>query len=196
MIVKLSELRTASEYQPAQLAGTRLFQRKVNLEDHKILKEAFFANDEDSFENKFKKILIKTEIYECFTVWEDNIPIALFAYDRSKNHELSIPFLRVKYRSLSETLARHIIYRTIILSANEGRYFTKISEPQMEEFIVRAIQDAGFSSTQNNWLKVNLKTISSTVDLSDELLSISSNLGEEYNKFCGLIALVWTNGQV
>jgi predicted GNAT family acetyltransferase len=188
LIVKLSELRTASEYQPAQLAGTRLFQRKVNLEDHKILKEAFFANDEDSFENKFKKILIKTEIYECFTVWEDNIPIALFAYDRSKNHELSIPFLRVKYRSLSETLARHIIYRTIILSANEGRYFTKISEMQMEEFIVRAVQDAGFSSTQNNWLKVNLKTISSTIDLSDALLSISSNLGEEYNKFCGLIA--------
>jgi hypothetical protein len=79
---------------------------------------------------------------------------------------------------LSETLARHIIYRTIILSANEGRCFTKISEMQMEEFIVRAVQDAGFSSTQNNWLKVNLKTISSTIDLSDALLSISSNLGE------------------
>jgi hypothetical protein len=132
-------------------------------------------------------MLAKAEIYECFAVWEENIPIALIVYDRSKSHELSIPIFRVRYRSLSETLARHIVYRAITLSANEGRTFTKLTEIQIEDSIVRVVQDAGFTNIQDNWLKVNLKIVSPAVELSKMLLNISSSLGEEYN-ICRLIA--------
>lgn len=187
LIIKLSEFRKASEYQPAQLAGTRLLQKKVHLEDYKTLEEFFFANDEDEVKEKLKKILTKSEIYDCFAVWEENIPIALFAYDRSRSYELSIPFLKVRYRSLSETLTRHIIYRAITLSCREVRSFTKITDSHIEEFIVRVIQDAGFSNIQNNWLKLNLRIVGSATDLSESLLRIASDLGEEYN-ICRLIA--------
>jgi predicted GNAT family acetyltransferase len=187
LIVRLDELRKASEYQPAPLAGTKLLQKKVSLEDQATITELFCFDDKDDFSNKLKKMLAKAEIYECFAVWEENIPIALIVYDRSKSHELSIPIFRVRYRSLSETLARHIVYRAITLSANEGRTFTKLTEIQIEDSIVRVVQDAGFTNIQDNWLKVNLKIVSPAVELSKMLLNISSSLGEQYN-ICRLIA--------
>jgi len=41
---------------------------------------------------------------------------------------LEIPLLRIKASSLTVTLADHLIYQATLTSAEENRYFTKISD--------------------------------------------------------------------
>lgn len=187
LIIRLDELRRESEYQPIRLAGTKLVQKKVLLEELTVLMDFFSSESETDSQSKLNRMLVETGRYECFAVWDGNTPIALLAYDRGEKHELGLPILRVRYKVLSETLARHIIYRTVLLSASENRFFTKITDPRLDEFVVRVIQDGGFSNIEDSWLKINLKNASSAVDLSTLLVNISSSLGDEYN-ICRLIA--------
>ncbi|MDZ4786735.1 MAG: GNAT family N-acetyltransferase [bacterium] len=187
LIIRLDELRREIEYQPAQLAGTKLLQRRVLLEEQKVLIDFFSSEFETNFQSRFNRMLVETDRYECLAVWDENNPIALITYDRSKKHELSVPILRVRYKALSETLARHIIYRAVTLSASENRFFTKVTDQKLDEFVVRVIQDGGFSNIEDSWLKINLNTASSALDLSTLLVTISLGLGDEYN-ICKLIA--------
>ena len=184
LIVKLDELKRESEYQPEKLAGTQLSKKRVTTEEKQILIESFTLDGEVDFKTKFSQLLVENNKYECIAVWDSNIPVALIVYSRENQHELSVPILRVNYKSLSETLTRHIVWRTINLAVSEGRNFTRITESQIDDFIVRVIQDAGFYSIDGNWIKINSKITKSTIEVSEHLINISLDLTDEYKSIC------------
>jgi GNAT superfamily N-acetyltransferase len=190
LIVKLDELRRDAAYRPEKLAGTQLLKKRVAVEDKQILIETFTLDEETEFQTKFSKILAATNKYECIAVWDNNTPIALFAYGRDNKYELTVPIFRVHYKSLSEseTLTRHITWCTINLAVSEGRDFTRITDNQIDDFIIRVIQDAGFSSIDRAWIKVNSKIAKSKANISDHLANISSNLKSEYQSICRIIS--------
>ncbi|TYQ31507.1 GNAT family N-acetyltransferase [Pseudanabaena sp. UWO310] len=184
LVVKLDELRRESEYQPEKLAGTQLSKKRVAAKEKQILIESFTLDGEVDFNAKFSQLLVENNKYECIAVWDSNIPVALIVYSRENQHELSVPILRVNYKSLSETLTRHIVWRTINLAVSERRDFTRITESQIDDFIVRVIQDAGFYSIDGNWIKINSKITKSTIDASEHLINISLKLTDEYKSIC------------
>ncbi|MEA5477099.1 GNAT family N-acetyltransferase [Pseudanabaena galeata UHCC 0370] len=184
LIVKLDELRRESEYQPENLAGTQLLKKRVAAEEKQILIESFTLDGEVDFKIKFSQLLIENDKYECIAVWDGNTPVALIVYSRENKYELSVPILRVSYKSLSETLTRHIIWRTINVAVSEGRNFTKITESQIDDFIIRVIQDAGFYNVDGNWIKINSKITKSTIEVSEHLINISLDLTDEYKSIC------------
>ena len=184
LIVKLDKLRRESEYQPEKLAGTQLSKKKVTTEEKQILIEFFTLDEEIEFKTKFSRMLIEKDKYECIAVWDSNTPVALIVYSRENSHELSVPILRVNYKSLSETLTRHIVWSAINLAVSEGKNFTRITESQIDEFIIRVIQDAGFYSIDGNWIKINSKVTKSTIEVSEHLINISLELTDEYKSIC------------
>ena len=187
LVVKLDELRRESEYQPEKLAGTQLSKKRVAAEEKQILIESFTLDGEVDFNTKFSQLLIENNKYECIAVWDSNIPVALIVYCRANEYELTVPLLRVNYKSLSETLARHIVWRTINLAVFEGKNFTRITESQIDDFMVRVIQDAGFSGIDGTWIKINSKITKSKIEISEHLINISSNLTDEYKNLCRII---------
>lgn len=184
LIVKLDELRRESEYQPENLAGTQLLKKRVAAEEKQILIESFTLDREVDLKTQLSRMLIENHKYECIAVWDGNTPVALIVYSRENKYELSVPILRVNYKSLSETLTRHIIWRTINLSVSEGRDFTRIIESQIDDFIIRVIQDAGFYGIDGNWIKINSKIAKSTIEVSEHLTNISLDLTDEYKSIC------------
>jgi GNAT superfamily N-acetyltransferase/predicted nucleic acid-binding protein len=184
LIVKLDELKRESEYQPEKLAGTQLSKKRVAAEEKQILIDSFALDGEIDFKTKFSQLLVENDKYECIAIWDSNIPIALIVYSRENQHELSVPIFRVNYKSLSETLTRHIVWRTINLAVAERRNFTRITESQVDGFIVRVIQDAGFYCVDGNWIKINSKITKSVIEVSEHLINISLELTDEYKSIC------------
>ena len=184
LIVKLDELRRESEYQPENLAGTQLLKKRIAAEEKQILIESFTLDGEVDFKTQLSRMLIENDKYECIAVWDGNTPVALIVYSRENKYELSVPILRVNYKSLSETLTRHIVWRTINLAVSEGRDFTRIIENQIDDFVIRVIQDAGFYGVDGNWIKINSKIAKSTMDVSEHLINISLDLTDEYKSIC------------
>ncbi len=184
LVVKLDKLRRESEYQPEKLAGTQLLIKRITVEEKKIIIESFTLEGEFEFSAKLSQLLVDNDKYECTAVWDSHSPIALIVYCRENEYELSVPILRVSYKALSETLARHIIWRTINLAISEGRNFTRINENPIDDFIVRVIQDAGFYSIDGNWIKINSKTTKSAIEMSQHLINISLDLTDEYKSIC------------
>ncbi|NUN65078.1 GNAT family N-acetyltransferase [Pseudanabaena biceps] len=184
LIVKLDELKKESEYQPEKLAGTQLSKKRVAAEEKQILIESFTIEGGIDFNTKFSQLLVENSKYECIAVWDSNIPVALVVYCRENEYELTVPILRINYKSLSETLARHIVWRTINLAVSEGKNFTRITENQIDDFIIRVIQDAGFYNVDGNWIKVNSKITKSTIEVSEHLINISLDLTDEYKSIC------------
>ncbi|BAY46757.1 GCN5-related N-acetyltransferase [Scytonema sp. HK-05] len=134
-----------------------------------------------------RRFLAEPEKFECSVILEkENLPLALVVYGKHKSYELEIPILRIGDNPLSATLARHLIFKSVLHSARERRQFTRITDSYLEETVIKAIQEDAFVRVNNGWLKVNLAIAETASQLSTRLTSLAS-MGSEY-KFCQQVA--------
>ncbi len=186
LILQLDELRDKPDYQPVRLSGTNLEQIQVKSGQEDVLANYFYNSqvkeNQAEFQQQLRRYLAESDKFECVVVREsDTNPLALIVYGKHKTHELEIPILRVGNHKLSSTLARHIIFKSILKSAREQRHFTRITDPYLEDAVTEAIQEDAFVKVQNGWLKANLSVVKTFSELSKYITSLVSNLGEEYN---------------
>ena len=192
LIRQLDELRNKPDYQPVRLSGTSLEKIPIKKGQEELLTKHFVCDSQQenisTFRQNLRRFISQTDKFECYIVAEqEELPIALFIYSKNKNNELEIPLLRVSNNPLSATLARHIIFKSILLSANENRQFTRITDPYLEEAVIKAIQEDNFIRVNNGWLKINLAVAETASELSIRFNDIGSCLSQEYN-FCMKIA--------
>ena len=131
LINRLDELRNKPDYQPVRFSGTTLEQIQIRSGQEDFLSNYFhnskLGENKTEFQQKLRRYLAEHDKFECVLVREsDNKPLALIVYGKQKKHELEIPIIRVGNHNLSSTLARHIIFKSILKSASEQRYFTRI----------------------------------------------------------------------
>ncbi len=186
LILQLDELRDKPDYQPVRLSGTSLEQIQVKSGQEEFLANYFhnskLKESQVEFQQKLRRYLAEHNKFECVVVREsDNNLLALIVYGKQKKHELEIPILRVGNHNLSSTLARHIIFKSILKSASEQRHFTRITDPYLEDAVTEAIQEDAFVKVLNGWLKANLSVVKTSSELSEYITSLVSNLGEEYD---------------
>ncbi|KAB8330012.1 N-acetyltransferase [Scytonema tolypothrichoides VB-61278] len=186
LINQLDELRHKPDYQPVRLSGTCLEQTRVKIGEEDFLLN-YFQNsqrneEKTDFQQHLRRFLAESDKFECVLVREGvNQPLALIVYGRQKKDELEILMLRVGNNKLSSTLAHHLVFKSICLSAREQRQFTRITDPYLEEAVITAIQEDAFVQVKNGWLKANLPVVKSFSELSEYLTHLVSPLGDEYN---------------
>lgn len=189
LITHLDELRRNLNYQPVRLAGTtRLEQIRVKKGQEDLLTNYFYCDglgeSKAQFQQKLRQFITESDKFECCVVREgENQLLALVVYGRQKKHELEIPMLRVGNNSLSATLVRHLIFKSILRSACEQREFTRITDSCLTETVTTAIEEDTFIRVKNGWLKANLAVVETASQLSMRLTDIGNTLGQEY-KFC------------
>ncbi|AVH70089.1 GNAT family N-acetyltransferase [Nostoc sp. 'Lobaria pulmonaria (5183) cyanobiont'] len=192
LLIQLDELRNKPDYQPVRLAGTLLKQVPVQRGQEDLLTNYFTCINQGetktAFQQQLRRFLAELDKFDCYIVVEgENQPLALFVYGKHKKNELEVPLLRVGNNHLSATLVRHLIFQSILHSANEHRQFTRITDLTLDETVITAIQEDNFIRVNNGWIKVNLAVAETASQLSIRLATLASNLGQEYN-FCIQIA--------
>ena len=188
LLIQLNELGRNPEYQPIRLAGTSLEQVSVKKGEEETITNYFYCSEKDEtkaqFQQKLRRFLTYPEDFECFKVIEgENKPLALIVYGRHNNYELEIPIIRVSDNPLSATLAQHLIFKSILYSAREGRQFTRINDSYLQDTVKKAIEEHRFIRVNQDFLKINLAVVETSSQLSKRLKKIASSLGKEY-KFC------------
>ncbi|QSJ20850.1 GNAT family N-acetyltransferase [Nostoc sp. UHCC 0702] len=186
LINRLDELRNKPDYQPVRFSGTTLEQIQVKRGQEDFLSNYFYnsklGENKTEFQQKLRRYLAGHDKFECVLLREsDNKPLALIVYGKQKKHELEIPIIRVGNHNLSSTLARHIIFKSILKSASEQRYFTRITDDYSENTVMEAIQEDAFVKGKNGWLKANLSVVKTFSELSQYLTNLADNFGDEYN---------------
>ncbi|MEA5574179.1 GNAT family N-acetyltransferase [Calothrix sp. UHCC 0171] len=185
LILQMDELRDKPDYQPIRLSGTSLEEIQVKSGQEDVLANYFYNStipeNKAEFQQQLRRYLAEPDKFECVVVREKDNLLALIVYGRQKKQELEIPILRVGNHNLSSTLARHIIFKSILKSASEQRHFTRITDPYLEDAVTEAIQEDAFVKVLNGWLKANLSVVKTSSELSEYITSLVSNFGEEYN---------------
>ena len=193
LIIQVDEIRRQTEYQPVRLAGTLLQKSRVTLGEEKFLNEYFRADKlgetKADFQQKILHFITETDKFDCFLVFEgEKQPLALVVYDRRKKYELEIPLMRVVDTSITATIANHLVFQSISISAREERSFTKITDPFLPEAVIRNIhKDGTFVEFNNTYLRANMAIAKTANQLSQDLENLAVSLGKEY-KFCHQIS--------
>ncbi len=189
LIIQVDEIRRQTEYQPVRLAGTLLQKSRVTIGQEKLLNEYFradkFGETKADFQQKILRFITETDKFDCFLVFEgEKQPLALVVYDRRKKYELEIPLMRVVDTSITVTIANHLVFESISISAREERNFTKIKDRFLSEAVIINIhKDGTFVEFNNTYLRANMAIAKTANQLSQDLENLAVNLGEEYNFF-------------
>ncbi len=186
LISKLDEFRRETEYKVSRFAGTLSQIRRVHSGEETVLPQYFQTSNLGETKVKFQQLLrhylSDPEQYICQVALDKKqIPLALIVYEKKDHHELRIPMFRVKRSPLAGTLARYLIFQSIILSSTEHRMFTKVTDPYLEDIILTALQEDGFFQVKNEWLKTNLAVLETTNLLANRLLGLGSIIDKEYS---------------
>ncbi|MEW5857590.1 MAG: N-acetyltransferase, partial [Cyanobacteriota bacterium] len=192
LITRLDELRRKPEYQPVRLAGTQLEQTRLQRGQEAILNSYFQSfNQGESraeFQQRLHRFLAEPDKFECSVVIEsENQPLALVVYDRHKKHELEIPMLRVGDNPLAATVTHHLIFQAALVSAREQRQFTRITDIELQETVIKSLQKDTFINVDNGWLRANIAVAETGLNLSQRLEDLAIKFGQEY-EFCHHLA--------
>jgi len=191
LLIQLDELRRKPDYQPVRLAGTLLEIKQLKPGQEDFLAKYFQCDKQGEnraeFQQQLRRFLAEPDKFECYVVEQENKPLALFIYGKKNINELEIPIFRVGDNSLSATLARHLIFKSVLRSAHDHRQFTRITDSYLEETVTTVIQEDAFVRVHDGWVKTNLAVVETASQLSTRLNTLASTLGEEY-KFCRQIA--------
>ncbi|MGB3652457.1 MAG: GNAT family N-acetyltransferase, partial [Rivularia sp. (in: cyanobacteria)] len=186
LIIQLNELGRNPEYQPIRLAGTSLEQVPVKKGEEETITNYFYCSEKDEtkaqFQQKLRRFLTYPEDFECFKVIEkEDKPLALIVYGRHNNYELEIPIIRVSNNPLSATLVQHLIFKSVLRSAREGRDFTIINDSCLQDTVYKAIESHRFIRVNNDFFKINLAVMETASQLSKRLKKIENSLKKEYH---------------
>lgn len=161
----------------------RIKQLSVNLEEVNKLKNDLVNNcsgyEQRYFLENLRSFIFKKDTHECLIIKdEDNESIALIVYDRSKKDHLEIPLIRISQHYLAETVARHLLFTSISLSAQEGRQLTKITDKYLQDKMITVIQEYHFISTTNGAVKLNLSLVDTKTNIANKLTHLPNILPE------------------
>ncbi|MDJ0731750.1 MAG: GNAT family N-acetyltransferase, partial [Crocosphaera sp.] len=183
-IKRFDDIEQQINYQSRLFAGIHaLKQLPINLEEVNKLKNDVVNNrsedEKQYFLENLRHFLFKKDTHECLIIKdEDNESIALIVYNRSKKDQLEIPLIRISQHYLAETVARHLLFTSISLSAQEGRQLTKITDQYLQEKIINMIKEYYFIKTKNELLKLNLSLVDTKKNISNKLTHLQSILPE------------------
>jgi len=183
LILELDELLKEVDYQPARLGGSHVSTSLTQGGQEALLCAAFRvqpAETEDQFLLCLRGLLAEPRINETRQVRDVNGGLlALLAYKRQAPDQLEIPLFRVARSPLSPTIARYLLFWSVGIAVGEERVVTRVTDPHIEDAIVRAMQDVGFVPVHGAWTKVSLAVAGSTLDVAGAIAAAAKRFKQE-----------------
>jgi len=177
LVINQDQLMREAEYQPARLAGSQVKVERVHSGQSALLEDAFRAPQGETraeFRRKLHLYLADPRTFETNAVKSAEQPmLALIVHGRQKERELEIPIFRVVRDPLSATLVRHLVLNSILVSSDEERVLTKVTDAYLSDDAIDALQEMGFVFTGNFWVKANLPIVETAEGLIPRLSSLS-----------------------
>lgn len=187
IIIHLDELIREEEYQPSKLAGTSIISRRIQSNEQKQFAREFQCVNEGEkvaeLIGQLRQYSSQPNLYISSVVLLGKEPVTLIAYARPNSQTLELPLIRAGKSSLSPTVIRNLILQSIIMSANEGRYFTKISDKYLSPTVLSALNEYGFFKISDYFFKINLNLANNAKDLAYFLRTIMPCVSEQERFF-------------
>jgi hypothetical protein len=117
--------------------------------------------------------------------------IGLFVLDRSEREILKVPILRVRKDPIADTIARHLVWLAVTLSAEEGRCLTVVTDKYMPDHTESGLRQSYFLQEPQGWIKINLHAVKQSSELASGLTGLVNNFPhyrEYFDKVRDLLA--------
>lgn len=199
LIVLTDELVRGAQYQPTRLAGSLVHKQRVQAPRIEEIISLFQNFEKREPKNKFaetlRNALADPATFECSLVLQSrDQPIGLFILDRSERGILKVPILRVPKRPIAETIARHLVWCAVTLSAGEGRWLTLVTDNYISDHTESGLRQAYFLQEPQGWIKINLQIVKQSSEVVNDLTDLINNFPDYrgyFDKIRDLLAKSW-----
>lgn len=170
-ITQLDENIQISKYKPQTLIGTNISSKRITTDNIDNYIKIFLKPSErkSRFQKLVRNALSHPNEYELITISKKEIVLAFLIFDRNNKDLLKIPVFRFLTNDLKVTLSKHLLFKSILISINEGRTSIEIEEKYLDNDLIEIIKEARFVRNGNNWIKVNIKGVLNTGDLKQKI---------------------------
>ncbi|HEX6542204.1 MAG TPA: GNAT family N-acetyltransferase, partial [Ktedonobacterales bacterium] len=194
IVVRQDELRREIEYQPVRLAGTLLDIRRIQAHELNSVVETFsrggMGESKAAFSTILRQNLVTPDHVDCLVALDTTGSMLAVIVLGWHTDELRIPLFRVNKHPLAATLARHLVLRATYQSARRHLRITRMSDRYSGDTVAQALNEASFIHTSDDWLKVNLATVTTACDLADTLGQVALRLGDSGEPYRRLALLL------
>ncbi|MXO04008.1 GNAT family N-acetyltransferase [Flavobacterium sp. HBTb2-11-1] len=160
-ITHLDENIQVTKYQPQRLIGTNINSKSITASNISHFTEVFLkpAEKKHQFDKIVRNCLSSPNDFELVTISKEDDLLAFIVFDRSSEDKLNIPVFRFLKNELKITLAKHLLFKTILTSTKEDRVLIEINEQNLDDDLIDCIKEARFVKVMNSWQKINLKGV-------------------------------------
>lgn len=178
LIIRLDELIREIEYHPNRLAGSNI-QIKLATADQEPLIIKVFQNfsqreSKSDLQHQLHSYLANPRKFEVWLVVASDQLSALIVYDKQTPKTLTIPLFRITQNSISITLARYLVCKTILDSLRLNRLSVNIMDKYLSDALVNALLENSFLNHDGKWKKFNLSVNESAGELANRLEVLST----------------------
>ena len=188
LIIQQDELLREDEYQPARLAGSGVVIERVHapqIADLDVLR-APQKERKATFFSQVRSFTRDPHVHGTHLVRQGKQILALVIHDRGEPQQLQLPLLSVARHPLAPVLARHLLRRSVLASAQEDRVLTRVSDEFLSSTVKDALSELPFYSLPGQWIKVNLQVAQSGEELCATLARLAERFPEAAQLLTGL----------
>jgi ribosomal protein S18 acetylase RimI-like enzyme/predicted nucleic acid-binding protein len=151
-------------YSPARLDGSRITSRQMRADDLDAIKQAFlyFAQAESlaGLPRVLRELLAQPRTSRVHILTDSNgALVAVFGVDRADSQVHRVRALRIRGSGVSQTLARHLLWRAISDAAAVGAQSIIFDDPFSDDRMHDALMATGFVRDGDHWIKLVLREV-------------------------------------
>lgn len=167
LIGRIDELRHGAAYEPAKLAGSAIIIERITATDVEILPEQLCASSRGEKLAEFRRSLCGLLAYPdrnvVHVVRDGPDFLALLAFSHPTSHTVTVPCARVLSGSLRQTLARHLVLRSIQEAIERGATWVRVEDGYLAPEVESALAEHSFFRVGQSWVRCVVR-ISGTLD--------------------------------
>jgi ribosomal protein S18 acetylase RimI-like enzyme/predicted nucleic acid-binding protein len=183
LIGRIDELRRVAAYEPAKLAGSRIAWHRIKAQEIDQLPDRLIASHRGErladFRRDLRGLLAHPDRADVFIVVDGGEVLALIAFARIDAKTIAVPRLRVASGSLSQTLARHLVFRAIQQAADTGAQWVRIEEQHLVPEFESALAEQSFFRVDNRMVRCVLRTLGTLDEVVERLTNAGGNATAE-----------------
>jgi GNAT superfamily N-acetyltransferase len=192
LIINIDELRREADYAPRRLSGTLSEIRLVQAGQEDFLAENFHAGahgeTKSVFRLRLRSILSDPGSNECYVVFDlNNHPIGLVAYRRNQSNALELPLIRISRSPIAPTLVRCLLFRSLVLAAEERRSIVVITDHPDDDTVADALKEDGFVVNSEQAIRLTVPIADTAKQIAKHLEGLHSQ-NPTVRQYCSEIA--------
>lgn len=183
LIGRIDELRHGAAYEPAKLAGSAITLERITAAEMEDLPEQLCASHRGEkladFRRGLRSLLAYPDRNDVYAVRDGIESLALVAFTHTTSHTITVPRARVLPESLSQTLARHLVLRSIQEAIERRATWVRVEDGYLTPEIESALAEHSFFRVGQAWVRCVMRTSGTLDEVMAQLLNPGSGLAAD-----------------